>query len=128
MRTFVILGWVSLLGCSSPLPGAADSGTDGPAVMAACPLGEGAMFRSVNQLPSGDKPGGGIVSGYWLLSFTKGSVCWRHDDVLCDQGTYTCDGLAVHGSFAGIPPLQVEGSYDPSSGVLRWAGENYVKQ
>ncbi len=89
----------------------------------ACEAVSGVTFISQHDLPIGENQQG-IVYGRWLLVFEPpNDVCWGHEDVAHDDGTYTCDGWSLSGSFYGY---EASGQYDASAAVLTWDGDTYV--
>jgi len=84
---------------------------------------DGQTFVSASdQLPIGEILTG-TVYGHWILVFSRGAVCWGHDDALRDDGTYTCNGWALQGHFFD---LDVSGLYDSDTKLLTWNGDQYV--
>jgi hypothetical protein len=108
----------------------ADAGADArPSAYAnACDAVAGAHFVSRESFPKGDAPDGGTAFGKWELRFRPDAViCWEHDDVACDTGTYTCENFGLKAAFPVVsgPSLVVLGSYDSSTGTVTWDDELY---
>lgn len=94
----------------------------------ACQAVANARFTSVALLECGLGPTG-ISTCNWSLTFTDNSatrkVSWHRSDYV-QTLSYECSGFALRASAPGSDALYA-GSYDPTTGVLRWDGQDYIR-
>lgn len=81
---------------------------------------DGKTFRSVEKLPGGERPGGGIARVHWEVRFKDKMFSWRHYDKVA-RGTYTFD--AKTGAVSAVGGRKA--SFDAKAGVLTWGEHKY---
>jgi hypothetical protein len=131
MRRLTAAVCLSLLvvGCSETTPAIAPTTEttppDGP-VAANCASIPGSFWRSLDELPGGELPGGGVGSEHWQIEFKEGEARWWHTDVVLDL-PYRCDDdvLTAGAAWREINPQMVDGEGGRS--LLRWKGDIYEK-
>ncbi|HEY1860878.1 MAG TPA: hypothetical protein VGG61_11015 [Gemmataceae bacterium] len=87
----------------------------------------GKRFLSVEKLPGGKTPEGGIGVKHWELQFKDTTYRWSyHNDVSGDVvrgGGYELDAKTGVLSFKGN--VKIEASFDVKTGVLTWDKQKY---
>jgi len=91
----------------------------------ACIALEGRSFQSLDELECGRTPDG-VARCRWQVSFdiglpTASEFSWHYSDV-SEAGQVTCHGSSITAVSVG---RTIQGSFDPATQTLVWAGQRY---